>query len=117
MLPENILQSDMLDIIFENRNKQYGAYTLRKEYRKRLQFSIAGTLLFAAVVSLFLMKAKHRETLINSFIPDGAKLINVIIPVREPEKPKQPPVKKLVAMVNFSTPIITDDNKVTDTLA
>lgn len=36
MNAETILHSDVLDIIFENRNKQYGAYPLRKEYDKRL---------------------------------------------------------------------------------
>ncbi len=30
MRPENILQADLLDIIFINRNKEYGAYMLRK---------------------------------------------------------------------------------------
>ncbi len=36
MLPENILRSDLLDILFDNRNKSYGAYDLRKNYRKNL---------------------------------------------------------------------------------
>ena len=30
MNQQSILQSNLLDIIFENRNKDYGAYTLRK---------------------------------------------------------------------------------------
>ena len=31
-----ILNADILDIIFEGRNKEYGAYELRKTYNKRL---------------------------------------------------------------------------------
>ena len=31
-----ILSADILDIIFEGRNKEYGAYELRKTYNKRL---------------------------------------------------------------------------------
>ncbi len=31
-----ILTADILDIIFDGRNKQYGAYDLRKTYNKRL---------------------------------------------------------------------------------
>jgi len=41
MQPEIILQSDVLDIIFENRNKAYGAYALRKQYDRRLLGSVS----------------------------------------------------------------------------
>lgn len=36
MTNKEILQSDLLDIIFENRNKDYGAYALRRGYNTRL---------------------------------------------------------------------------------
>ncbi len=36
MNSNQILQSDVLDIIFENKNKLYGAYELRKHYNQRL---------------------------------------------------------------------------------
>src|ERR1700757_3223069 len=36
-----IMESDILDIVFENRNKAYGAYDLRKFYQNRLYKSIA----------------------------------------------------------------------------
>ena len=36
MTNKEILQADMLDILFEHRNKIYGAYALRKQYNKRL---------------------------------------------------------------------------------
>src|SRR4051794_19103087 len=35
-----ILSADVLDIVFEGRNKSYGAYDLRKNYRQRLGKSI-----------------------------------------------------------------------------
>ena len=31
-----ILSSDILDIIFDGKNKEYGAYQLRKSYKKTL---------------------------------------------------------------------------------
>ncbi|HLK29414.1 MAG TPA: TonB family protein [Puia sp.] len=37
MKPEMILQADVLDIIFDNRNKEYGAYELRSHYNRRLK--------------------------------------------------------------------------------
>jgi hypothetical protein len=36
MQPEKILQADIIDILFENWNKLYGAYQLRLQYRVRL---------------------------------------------------------------------------------
>src|SRR5687767_3773267 len=39
----NILQADLLDIIFEGRNKSYGAYALRKTYNKRMITAMAIT--------------------------------------------------------------------------
>lgn len=40
MQPEQILSSDLLDILFANRNKSYGAYLLRRGYNKRLTKSL-----------------------------------------------------------------------------
>jgi periplasmic protein TonB len=51
MNPELILKADMLDIIFENRNKEYGAYELRKHYTGRLQKSLS--LIFILTTFLF----------------------------------------------------------------
>ena len=36
MEANKILSADILDIIFEGKNKQYGAYQLRKSYKKTL---------------------------------------------------------------------------------
>jgi len=40
MNQNTILQSNLLDIIFENRNKDYGAYTLRKSYNSRMRIAL-----------------------------------------------------------------------------
>lgn len=45
-----ILTADVLDIIFDGRNKQYGAYDLRKTYNKRLRTSML--VMLGAVVAL-----------------------------------------------------------------
>ena len=39
MTNKEILQADLLDILFEHRNKLYGAYALRKTYSHRLGIS------------------------------------------------------------------------------
>ncbi len=47
-----ILNADILDIIFEGKNKDYGAYELRKTYNKRFVTAIVGTAIL--IVLLFL---------------------------------------------------------------
>lgn len=54
MTQQAILKSDLLDIIFENRNKDYGAYALRKTYRYRLAIAVLVMAVVVASLSLFL---------------------------------------------------------------
>ena len=53
MSPENILRSDALDILFENRNKLYGAYELRRHYDNRLAKGLMGMALVAGLLLVF----------------------------------------------------------------
>lgn len=53
MNSQTIRQSNLLDIIFENRNKEYGAYTLRKFYNNRLGLAVLITIAVVALFSLF----------------------------------------------------------------
>ncbi len=58
-----ILSADILDIIFDGRNKDYGAYELRKTYAKRLTWALVGTAIFLALLFLGLVVA---NTLANA---------------------------------------------------
>ncbi len=111
MTNSEILKANLLDIIFENRNKEYGAYDLRKGYNSRLLIALGSGL---SVILLFVF--------INSTNNDKAATVPVItqrqevvlraieLPkdkIKEIEKPKevvkQKPVVK-VATVSFTTP-------------
>ena len=39
-----IMSADILDIIFDGRFKEYGAYDLRKSYNKRITYALVATL-------------------------------------------------------------------------
>ena len=43
MEANKILSADVLDLIFEDRNKDYGAYDLRKTYNKRIIMALVIT--------------------------------------------------------------------------
>lgn len=53
MQPSGILQSHVLDIIFEHRNKSYGAYTLRKYYSTRMVTALLVTITISVMFVLF----------------------------------------------------------------
>ena len=110
MLPDIILQSDLLDILFENRNKTYGAYILRKGYSKRLINAIAIVAGFVLVLSLleqFRIKPPINNSLPVSF-KDSIKLVNVYIKHDEPKeraKPLSKPLKRVVKNP-YNVPVI-----------
>ncbi len=51
MNSKEILKADLLDILFENRNKEYGAYALRREYSGRMMKATS----FVFFIFLFLV--------------------------------------------------------------
>jgi periplasmic protein TonB len=51
MEPLAILQADPLDLLFENRNKSYGAYPLRKYYPQRLMISMGIIISLVVLIS------------------------------------------------------------------
>ena len=59
-----ILSADLLDILFEDRNKDYGAYELRRSYNKRILLAllITASIALLALLGSFLMDqfASHK---------------------------------------------------------
>ncbi|MBM3415482.1 MAG: hypothetical protein FJY20_03345 [Bacteroidetes bacterium] len=49
MQTNQILSAPLIDIIFDGRNKDYGAYELRKAYEKRIRKALLITLLLAVL--------------------------------------------------------------------
>jgi protein TonB len=111
----NILTADVLDIIFEGRNKSYGAYELRKSYKRRLMISISVMLLvlLLLITGYVLANRSQKEDIAKEiFIPDTE--LKVLDKEPEPEPP--PPLKKVeppqMEMKQFTTFKIEKDDKV-----
>lgn len=111
-----ILSSDILDLLFEDRNKAYGAYELRKTYKKRLTIA----LLITAIVALLALggsllasslkksagKVQVREMTLTELNQEEEK---------KPEPPPPPPPKQeppKVEMTKFTPPKIVKDEEV-----
>ncbi len=112
MNKELILKSDVLDIVFENRNKAYGAYDLRKFYSNRLVKSLALMMCGIVVLSAFTflpkktIKPKEEIITIMGSIADKKEE-----PKKEPEKPKEPVKPQTKAPTQaFTPPVIVPNN-------
>lgn len=114
MEPNDILQADPLDILFENRNKSYGAYPLRKYYSQRLYISMGVTF---SLVAMFLFLYLAYQNGISVIISDPLPDINIKpVDLTPPSKPIQPLVKPSIprlpiAVITETPPIITRENK------
>ena len=106
------------DILFLNKNKEYGAFTLRRTYNKNLSFALVlAAILFTGAISypLFLKENKN----INSSIHDSGIVINLdpldpknpqTIPVTEPQVPLKSTIKFLVPKVTIDENVSGDEN-------
>jgi periplasmic protein TonB len=108
-----ILKADVLDIIFEGRNKEYGAYELRRTYNKRLRISLAVMLLVTLLLfigQLLASKQKPGDELMVILPPD-AQIENIEQPVEPPPviPPPQPPPLQ-IQTVQYTTPKIVDED-------
>ena len=90
MKTDAILKADILDIIFENKNKMYGAYALRKFYNNRLYKALGIMMGLVALHCLFSFMVKEK-VLINAIVYEDST--SLAPPPSDPKKPEPPKIK------------------------
>jgi len=113
----DLLKSQWLDVVFEGRNKLYGAYELRKANNKTTMKS----LVIGAVIFAFLVSIPMLASLIPNNSEDEAVLDQKITTVKLPpkQKPKEnlpppPPPPPKVDQVKFVKPVVAKAEEVTE---
>lgn len=120
MRADTVLQSELLDILFEHRNKDYGAYALRKEYNHRLM--IALTAMFSLVILFFAWfffnNNKNRDTAQIALLTEDSIVLRVLEIPRDPLPPPPPPPamkpQPPVATIKSTPPVIVPDEVMAD---
>lgn len=117
MEANQILDADILDIIFEGRNKSYGAYDLRKTYNKRFvrAMVIAGSiilLLFLGTVVANMINKRMSEKDLDVLETQMAEIKNEPPPPPPPPTPPPPPPPPEVNQVKFTPPVVKKDEEV-----
>jgi periplasmic protein TonB len=116
MEANKILSADILDILFEGKNKSYGAYELRKTYNRRIGLAMLITVSLAALIFISSVVANNLED-------DGPQIAEVKDLALEEVKPEEkkppppPPPPKLpppppIETVKFTPPKIVKDEEV-----
>ncbi len=113
-----ILGADVLDIIFEGRNKAYGAYELRRTYNQRLKKALIFTaslllLIFVSAVMANVLSKYKSNTNIDVIDTQMAEVKkDEPPPPPPPPPPPTPPPPPEVNQVKFTPPKIVKDEEV-----
>src|SRR3979411_1837909 len=94
MTSNEILKADLLDILFDNRNKKYGAYSLRRKYNSRLGIALAITLGIAFSFLVLPIPGENNQIPIKA-INDEILVKQVIIPKEAKQFTLHPQLPKL----------------------
>lgn len=112
-----ILNSNILDIVFDGRNKKYGAYELRTQYNKRL----TRALIITASVALFIMLVSFLSAKLEGSKKKGEVVVKEIemADIKQEEKvepppppPPKPPDPPKIEMAKFTPPKVVKDEEV-----
>jgi periplasmic protein TonB len=111
-----ILSSDLLDLVFDGRNKEYGAYELRKQYNRRLTIALTSTALGLLLIFLtsFLISAVNDKSKGQVQVQE-LKLEDIVQEEKNeppPPPPPKPPEPPKVEMAKFTPPKVVKDEEV-----
>ncbi len=113
MEQNKILSADLLDLLFEGRNKNYGAYELRRSYQQRVNMALGGTLFICLLFIVGSLLANAGKKMMKTDIVTTVELENF---KKEEQKLPPPPVTKPepkpIEMARVTPPKIVADDQV-----
>ena len=117
MEANKILDADILDILFEGKNKSYGAYQLRKTYNSRMvkaMISTGGLLLLIFLCSLLVtaLNSKSKSDLNVQDTQMAEVKKDEPPPPPPPPPPPTPPPPPEIKQIQFTPPKIVKDEEV-----
>ncbi|PZR34533.1 MAG: energy transducer TonB [Azospira oryzae] len=111
-----IMTADVLDIIFEGRNKTYGAYDLRKTYKRRLltSLSVMLSILLLLIGGYIFANMGDKQVAKEIIIPPDTELtlLDQEEPPVEPPPPLKQPPPQQIETIQYTVPKIAPDEQV-----
>lgn len=113
-----ILSADILDIVFDGRNKAYGAYELRKTYNKRMTIALVsiGSFFLLLFIGYIVANSLKSDDETVAMVVQDVQLEEVKPEEKKDEPPPPPPPPKAeppkVEIAKFTPPKIVKDEEV-----
>lgn len=118
---KQVANADFLDILFDGRNKDYGAYDLRKTYKRRLWIALLTMAVFVAIVfTLLFININQKNKAKTTMLVEDIQLSQIKQQAAEPPPPaplpppppppKSEPVK--LDITKFTPPKVAPDIQV-----
>lgn len=110
MNTNQILSANIIDIIFDGRNKSYGAYELRSNYPQRILKALIFTFIVLGTLIIVFGFKKNEKQGEKKFITNEV----TISEIKEPKAPTPPPPPKEIqttqtSVVKYTTPRIVEN--------
>lgn len=108
---QQVTSANRNELVFEHRNKAYGAYVIRRDYDKRMIIILASVILgIGLIYGTYMIIKSIPEEVIEEPPVDMSQFSVAAPPLEEVEPPpveeEIPPMEKTIA---FLPPIVTDD--------
>ncbi len=88
----SICKNNWINLVFENRNKEYGAYQLRHESSRTIVMSfLSGILLIATLAGIYSLSNLLAKPTIEAILPqidEPIIITNYVVPIEKPITPK-----------------------------
>lgn len=106
---QQVTSADRNEIVFADRNKEYGAYTMRRDYDKRMVIILVS---FVATLGLTFGIFNYIKSIPEEVIEIKPVDVTTIPPAKPDEElpppPPEPPVPEVEKLVAFPPPVIVD---------
>ena len=114
MTPTHERVESLEEMVFRNRNKTYGAYMLRKKYKKYIIISmIFSIVIMGAIVAYPIITAVvNKGNILEEEMSVGAEMLDIPKQEAPPPPPPPPPPEALQEKVKFSAPVVVEDTAV-----
>lgn len=112
MTAQQLLAADFLDILFEYRNKAYGAYAIRRSYAHHMWAGVGGMLLLVLLASAWVLRYQP-GAMVDRFLPVHPPPVVELIPWNEHKKSEPAPRASATArpatQVDRNITLVPDD--------
>lgn len=116
MEANKILNADILDILFEGKNKAYGAYQLRKTYNSRLFKAMLATGALLLLLGVGILLASITRKAVDVLNTQETEMAEVKKdeppPPPPPVTPPPPPPPPEIKQIQFTPPVVKKDEEV-----